>query len=226
MWMTAILVTWSATAKSEPRARGELIVGAERMFGFSYVKETWTDDTNSEIETTGTSFSILMNSSVAGPISLVAPLVYSSPRVAVDYLPIDGLTVGGVLGLARVSLDTTLAGASEETSGSMVVFGPRAGYAHMFSPTFGIWPRGGFTYFSLGSESDDGEVTEVSVSGASLDIDGLLLLMPAPNLAFTVGPSLNLGLSGSAQYDDTSGRTEFELGLTQFGIQGGLSVLL
>lgn len=223
--LVSILFGWSAPAWAQPRPPGQWIVGAERLFGYSYAKETWTDETNNEIESTSSGFSLLTNSVIAG--SSFAPAIYSAPRVAVDYLPIAGLTVGGTLGFAHVSMDQTLgAGDSAKSSGSLFTLVPRAGYAHMFSPTLGIWPRAGFTYFSASLETDDGD-TKTSASGASFGLDALLLLMPADNVAFTVGPSLDYGLTGTVEVDiNAVGRSEADLDVIQFGLQAGVSVLL
>ena len=56
----------------------------------------------------------------------------------------------------------------------------------MVAPSLGIWPRLGVTY--VYSDSNNNFL--------ALTIDGLLALIASPHLAITVGPNLDVGLSG------------------------------
>jgi hypothetical protein len=183
---------------------GQFTIGAERMFGFVASSQTTTVETPvGEVDTTvsRSQFALLgLNGNRE-----ISP--YGHPRIGFDYFVIDRLSVGGNL-IFRTSsgeTETEGGGASEtddDASTTTFVFGPRAGYAFMFNDTIGIWPRAGFTFYtnSTTQESPTGDF-EDDENGLALTLEGLFVIAPLPHVGFTVGPTFDIGLTGS--YEET-----------------------
>jgi len=98
----------------------------------------------------------------------------------------------------------------------------------MFTPLLGIWPRGGITWLIASSESASGN-TKTSSNRLALTMEVPLVITPVPHAGFTVGPTLDLGLSGSDEIkntDDMGVTTTLKQDVvgTDFGIQAGLFV--
>lgn len=205
----------SATGLAEAQefgSKGQLAIGAERLFGFTW-SHRWeksivpgvpdhTDDVNG--------ISLMWHPSPAqGP--------YDSPRAAVDYFVIDHLSVGGTIGYIGGSIATT----QETPAGTRTVsndysaflFAPRAGYAYMFGSVVGIWPHGGFTYYSYSQDN------AVKGNGFALSVDCQFVFAIAPHFALTAGPTLDLPLSGSQTPFNAPERDEH---FRQIGIQVGV----
>ncbi len=62
---------------------------------------------------------------------------FSAPRIAFDFFPTDGLSLGVALGYSSVGGDS---------HGLAFLGSPRVGYAFMFGKVVGVWPRVGGTY--------------------------------------------------------------------------------
>jgi len=80
--------------------QGEFVISGERLFGitFSSISEKQTVN-NAEVKQTLSYTNINFLSNATGPIYTT----YEVSRLALDYLPIDGLTVGGSLSFFSVS---------------------------------------------------------------------------------------------------------------------------
>jgi hypothetical protein len=154
--------------------------------------------------------------------------VYSVPRLAADYFVIDNLSVGAALAIVRTttSEETEVMGTSTEEDGPTLtgfLFAPRVGYSFMFQDNVGIWPKAGFTYVSAGSSTED--VAEVSRSALAVSLDVPLVFVPVEHVAFTAGPSLDLGISGSQETDPEDGETqELDRKATEIGLNVGMTV--
>src|SRR5262249_47216936 len=132
----------AAPARAEIAGAGTLVISAERLFGFS-ANEVTTATQNGDVSTSRTDFGLLWGSTTN---------VYMIPRVGVDYLVIDGLSVGASLGFFVSSNDAgTVNGiTSVQTSGptsTRFLIAPRAGWVHGLGGRLGIWLRGGLTYY-------------------------------------------------------------------------------
>src|SRR6185503_15220765 len=92
-----------------------------------------------------TTVAFLGNETLA-PVGGVASGVYQAPRIGFDYFIINGLSLGGSFTIVSISTDAG--------SGTDILFAPRVGYAYMFSDMFGIWPRGGFSYWHQSVDPD------------------------------------------------------------------------
>jgi hypothetical protein len=183
---------------------GQFTIGAERMFGFVASSQTTTRETPlGEVDTTvsRSQFALLgLNGNRE-----ISP--YGHPRIGFDYFVIDRLSVGGNLIFRTSSGETEVEGGGVSTTGenpstTTFVFGPRAGYAIMFNDMIGIWPRAGFTYYthSETQESPTGDF-EDDENGLALTLEGLFVIAPLPHVGFTVGPTFDIGLTGS--FDET-----------------------
>ena len=194
--------------------KGQLAISAERLFGFVHNSSTLT--ANGVDSTTKTdSFSLL--SSTLTPIgSDGGGLAYSQPRVAGDYFVIDNLSVGAALGYSHVSYSFPATMNTEiSTSGDSWTFAPRAGYSFLFNDMIGIWPRAGFTYRSFSVGGSGGHVF-------ALTIEAPFTFSLIPHVVFTAGPTLDIGLGGSA--DTTMGNVTIsrDFSATEIGLQTGL----
>jgi hypothetical protein len=156
---------------------------------------------------------------------------FTLARVGVDYLTYGGLTLGSGIGYASVSGEQEQespggAGAiTTESSGSMFLLSPRAGYALMFASGVGLWPRGGITYTSISAESDQGGMTvEGSVGQFALTLEAPLLILPSSSFGVLIAPTFDYVLSHSTEIDGTE--VDNEVSGSAFGIQFGLMGIL
>jgi len=231
--LTVSLGAASAAAQAAPGgfgSSGQFTIGAERLFGFisaSQNTETELAGVTAEETNSVTQFSLL-GFHGAFPLS-----PYSHPRVGFDYFVIDRLSVGGSLIFMTRSteVEAEAGGQSQSNDGpstTAFLFAPRAGYAFMFNDTIGIWPRLGFTYYSISNELETPAGNfEDSENGLALAIEGLFVIAPMPNFGFTVGPTLDLGLTGSVEDQGPppgSPAVESDRTVTEFGINAGIAV--
>lgn len=143
----------------EPIRQGTFTVAAERMAGLG----VWFQNGGGD----------------AFGISLLAsqnPLPFQSPRIGADYFVIDGLSIGGHLGLSHVSGGGPLGG--DQTYFAVV---PRVGYAFALSPSIDFWPRGGI-----------GIVGSNGWSSGILTLEGAFLWNIVDHVALEFGPNLDV----------------------------------
>lgn len=200
--------------------QGQLVVSAERLFGLNF----WSTKTKENIDSTdkGTTFSLLTPGN-GDHLALV-------PRIAVDYLPIDTLTVGGSLGFWNTSLKRKDEGngVSQETDiGSTRGFflSPRVGGAIPIHDIITVWPRGGLTFYSLKGSSPDGKSSS-TLSGLTVDLECAFTFMPIPHLGFSLTPNVMLPLSGTkkdeGQVGGVTNSTEHDVTMMNFGLSAGI----
>jgi hypothetical protein len=172
----------------------QFVVSVERLFGLVSSTRDQGGETKSYV-----SLALFARPNTAQVAS------YSAPRVAFDYFPVAGFSLGAGLGLEAVA-------SGDENAVGAVVFAPRLGYAVGFSPHAGIWPRVGIT-----CESSDDEQPSLF----ALTLDAPLVITPTSHAAITIGPALDLGLNGSR--GDAGNFTEKE---TDIGLHAGLLIYL
>ena len=194
----------SANAQEEgPRGlgqQGNFFISAERLFGFTGNKQSIELNGN-ESDVTFTTFGLLWNAP-ASPMNL--------PRVGLDYMVVDNVSVGGNLGYVSTSIDTDGPGDDDATG---FLFAPRAGYLLGIGESVGIWARGGFTYYSL---------QDPDTSQFALNAELQFAIAPTPGLAITVGPLIDFGLTGSRDV----GSEEADFTDRNYGVVAGLSGVL
>jgi len=96
------------------------------------------------------------------------------PRVGADFFIIDGLSLGGTLGLAYRG----------DSNVFMGIVLPRVGYAFALSPSIDFWPRGG-----IGIRG-----TDPGGSAAILDFEGAFIWNINPVVGLEFGPALDANL--------------------------------
>jgi hypothetical protein len=203
---------------------GTIMIGAERLFGLSLSRET-TATNNGDNSTDNTTFTLLYSAS---------PNVHMTPRLTCDFVPIDGLTIGGGIGFGVGSLDDsrTRNSATTNTDGptsTWIIISPRVGYVLGLSSLAKLWLRGGLTYFWMNTDFPSA-IPNTSVSsrltGLSLDLEPTLLLQPFTHLGFTASLLVNLPLTGSFTTDTTVGgtttSTSVDRTIRNFGLAVGM----
>ena len=161
-------------------------------------------------------------------IGRLPPSAYQIPRFGVDYFITDNISGGRFDRLHERSGETEFEGPglSTKTDQSATVFliAPRAGYALMFSDMFGIWPRGGFTFFSRTIEQENAATTQKNTAtGFSLTVEVPLILSPADHIALTIAPTLDFPITGSGTQEQTgSPNIDSDIKTTDFGVAVGL----
>lgn len=210
-----VLMSGSAFAQTFAE-KGQLAISAERLFGFGYNSATRSDP-GGDVDVSNTTISLL--TSRYSPGTETQFLGYSGPRVAGDYFIIDHLSLGAALGYSHWSHTTPGFGnADVSTSGDSFLFSPRVGYALAFSDHFGFWPRGGFTYLTFSDQN-------VSAHVFALTLEAPFYYTPFQHVAFWAGPTLDLGLTGSAKIDNMNGTsTSFDFKSTEIALQTGMTV--
>ena len=224
----------AATLGSSFGRAGTVAIGAERMFGYVHTTlKAQSEQPPSDQETTTTvnRFSLLGRPSYSTQFQ--SP--YSTPRIGIDFFPIDGLSVGGSITYVSESGETETEGPAGNQSqdldpASGFLISPRVGYGLMFNDVFGIWPRAGITYFTASSENknDAGQTTsESNVNGLAVTLEVPLILSPVDHVAFTIGPTLDIPLSGGSETDPTDpaqATRESDVKFMDIGLNAGLLV--
>ncbi len=224
--ITAALLGLTSNALAQERfgQSGSFAIGAERITGFAVSSTEWELDeppVEADYEEDTQSF-FLLSSDPTTP--------FAAPRVGFDFFVIDGLSIGGYLTYLGNDSEstTTVNGADddEEAESSVFMFGPRVGYAAMFNDTFGIWPRGGFTYVSWSFEDENNAEVEASVF--ALSMEAMFVVAPVQHVAFIFGPTFDFTLSGEGEYDNPNvppngfNADIDDVKLQSFGIHAGL----
>ena len=262
MWLAVlaalIFVSRGASAQAVGAAfgqKGQVAISAERLLGV-YVLDAETEQTGTASGIGGGSVGISRNTEnnsttfvLLGSGASVTPA--SVPRLALDFFVIDGLSIGGSILYWTDSTESETTGTNTvgggapdpidrdrtETDTNLFGIAPRVGYADMFSPPFGLWPRGGFSYTNQKTETrnenidiDDGSVdatdTETKLSLFSLTLEGLFIISPFEHVAFGVWPFFEWGFTGDIESETSNPpaliQTEGDLTTTTFGITSAL----
>ncbi len=213
---------------------GTLAVGAERMFGYVHTTlKTQQEQPPSDQERTITLNRFTLLGRPTYSTELQSP--YSTPRIGIDFFPIDGLSFGGSLTYVSESGETETKGPAGSQSqdldpASGFLISPRVGYGLMFNDIIGIWPRAGITYFTASSENKNaaGQTTsESNVNGLAVTVEVPLILSPVDHVGFTVGPTLDIPLSGGSETDPTDPAdptSESDVKFMDIGLNAGLLV--
>jgi hypothetical protein len=181
-------------------AAGHAAISAERLFGFVHTTESENGGSSS-----ADTFTLLSN-----PTALIAT-GYSWPRIGVDVFVAPSVSLGAAASFFNIS----------PSSGSFSGFqlAPRVGYAVKAGPRLAIWPRGGITYERA---STDAGGTTATQSFLALTVEAPFVILVVPRAAIVVGPTLDLGLAGSASAGGVSTDQKF----TDIGIQAGLLLFI
>jgi hypothetical protein len=164
---------------------------------------------------------------------------YNIPRLAFDYKFPMRLTVGGsvfaefTFGSGDSAVNRN--GVEVDTPGptyTLFGFAPRVGYILSFNDTFAFWPRGGIEFLSLNVKTPTADNPNVSDSTTysqwALDLEGMFVITPLPHVGITVGPVVDIPISGSASQTAAGSGVTVSNNLTLFhiGATAGLLVYL
>ena len=221
----ALLVPQTVFAQERFGSAGQFAISADRLTGISH---TTIKSELGEVEETQNMTTITLFTNTLGDRTSA----YSAPRLGGDYFVTDGLSLGAAIGIIHntSALEREQGNSSMEIDGPSrtgFLFYPRVGYALMFQDNVGFWPRGGLTYASASSTTegdDEDEESKISQSALALSLEALFVFSPVPHVAFTGGPTLDLGLSGSHEEDPAMGEgEEYDIKATDIGLQFGIT---
>jgi hypothetical protein len=232
---------------SDWKLRGpHFILGAERLTSILSWSQTSTTTGTFTDPNTGNSFSSSVESEESGTdVSLLGAggfidNPFSIPRVGFDYMFGSGFTLGGSLGYMVTSGKSEdkdsegMARTRDRPTVDIFLFAPRIGMFIAASPKLGIWLRGGITRLALSSESEsssfDGGTIKSTYTLTLVDatLDPQLVFTPVPRVGITVGPTLDIGLSGSVERTgngSVSSSTDTEFNASSYGVTAGLVAL-
>lgn len=196
-----VTVAWLHVSEAHAAAPGTWAISIERLFGFK--KATFETD-NGPIETSVSSTSVSLLSK-----TLPLDIGYPDPRLAFDYIFPSGVSVGGALGFESVDYNDD----DDADNASAWLLAPRVGYFASVSSGFGLWPRGGFTFVSIGDGNDDDD-DDVSLTALTIEVP-LVFNLGLSSLGLSVVPYIDFGLGG--------GNDAVDMEQTEFGLQLGLS---
>jgi hypothetical protein len=157
------------------------------------------------------------------------PNPYTTPRFSVDYAVIDHLTLGGSIGFMTSSGSTddknTATGVTrsqDHDSASAFVLTPRVGYYLPFD-MFGLWLRGGFTFYHLSDTPPAGAPGATTGNGFAIDLEPTFVINVTKGFGLYAGVVCDIPLSGS-QSTDLGGGTSVsaDYKLFNFGITTGM----
>jgi opacity protein-like surface antigen len=208
------------------------IVSAERLIPFMSYESVKTTQSDGSSETkSDLSLGILSNA----PYTAFGTF-YNLPRLAFDWLPVRNLTLGGALWaytqLTATDSQTPAGGSSKSTDQPKVTYwgvAPRVGYVVPLGDVLSIWPRAGVEYHNVSASSVNGSVSP-SVDQFAIDAEVFLVISPWNHFGFTVGPTIDIPVSGkstsaSATGTGTTGAataTSFDSAMFQLGVSAGM----
>ena len=200
--VVALGLAWSAMSQrahaQELTTEGNLVFGAERLFGFYLDKRNREPANNVDVD---------FDQTVVGVGWGLVPGagVLNMPRLGIDYFLNEHLTLGGSFGLASVAI--------EDADALGVLFAARVGYALRLTHGIAFWPRGGLTFATV-----NGDLGDASIFAFTLE--GMFSFAPTSGWSFLVGPLLDLGFTG--EYNDQD-YTDFLFGI-MFGLEGHIDL--
>lgn len=248
---TAAVLSLTTTAGAAGDAQGmgekyQLFISADRLVPlFAYTRGSVTQVQNGvELTTshTGSGISFLWGRDIGYPddFSNFPANVHALPRVAFDFTVINRLTVGAAIafgfGLGGSVNRELVQGnvksnqTTDSPTGTAIGLAPRVGYILPLSDHFAFWPRAGFAFYSVSFKQDvinnNAVVRTDSLSDShlSLDLDPQFAIVPVPNFFFTLGPLLNIPLSGTRSVSSSNSNVTVssDIALLHFGITAGV----
>lgn len=188
--------------------KGSLIIGAERVFGFS--SSSLKPKDYDAIKTT--QWGILWGGGATN--------VFQIPRMAIDYVAFDQVTFGGSLGIAHTSTTTpgtttgTITIPESTDSQTNWIFAPRAGYIFGGKGVLSLWVRAGFSVWSMPTGGMN------SAWGTALNFEPEIIISPWKHVGVYLGGVVDFGLFGKAT--PVAGADSASYTVTNFGATGGL----
>ena len=180
---------------------GHVAISAERLFGFVH-----TDESENGASASANTINLL-----SAPTALIGS-GYTWPRIGFDFFVSQSVSLGVAASYFNLS--------PEAGSLSGFQLAPRVGYSARVGEKVAIWPRGGITYEYVSTSSGGGSSGTQSLVALTLEAPFAILVVP--RAAFLIGPTVDIGLTGTA----SSGGTNTDQKFTDFGLQCGLLVFI
>ena len=209
---------------------GQIMLSADRLFGLSFPSVAIEDgDSHNKTTASRTNISLLFPPPSVGP--------YEIPRAAFDVNVASGFTVRGAIGFisstGKTKSEPAMGAAPpdrDDPTITMFLFSPRLGYVIPITPMFAFWPRAGITYFNVGTENTNTGMnpvtTKTTVSGFAVDIEPMFVITPVNHFGITVGPTVDIPLSGARSVTQTPAdptpAADDKIKYTSFGLNVGL----
>jgi len=132
-----------------------------------------------------------------GGFTDVTTLVPQAPRLAFDWRVRGPLTLGAAMsvGYVRVSSVSAMVPSSTAPSTFSLAASPRVGLRIPFGRMTTFWPRVGVTYVNVSLWRNDFGTLPAHHLGA--DLEALLAVRPVRRLAFLLGPSFGVPITGA-----------------------------
>ena len=147
--------------------------------------------------------------------------VYSAPRLVVDYVVAPRFTIGSDV-LASFTVGSDAKGGEKP---AVTLFGaaPHVGYLLAPNALVAFWLRAGVTYSSL---TEANAAISTTHRQLSLSLAAHLVITPFPHLGVTMGPAMDVPISGTLVLRDRAAGTSREAHASAFhvGFSAGLLV--
>lgn len=226
--------------------KGQLIISADRLLPVISHTYASTTETRNGVELTHsrsvTGLSLFLGRNVGADADANVPInVHTIPRVAFDVSVIDHLTVGAALAFGfglggTVKQDNPAPNGKTTTqtdapSLSAIGVAPRVGYVLSLTDLFAFWLRAGIGFYSVSSSYqrvNNNAVTDVKDSDTifSLDLDPQFAIVPFEHFFITVGPLVNIPITGTRSHSETTGANkttlDIDLSLFHIGLSAGI----
>jgi hypothetical protein len=199
--------------------RGQLVITAENLVGFSTERFGQDTPNNTERSETYDNFGFLYRG--------VGTATAHGPWLGGHYFVIPNLSIGATLGFQTAGGSTTSTNGGRTTtvdsrSTFAFMFLPKVGYALMFNNTIGFWFRGGPGFMRAGTTGpDDDDDDGPARSQWFLSVDALFVVTPVQYFGFYVGPQANLSFAGSVSSTTNNTTVSWDATYRSFSIDGG-----
>jgi hypothetical protein len=206
------------------------IVSADRLIPLTSYESVKTTQSDGSSETkTNLSLGLLSNA----PYTAFGTF-YNLPRLAFDWVPVRGLTLGGaVFGYTQLkATDSRSPSNGAPTDQPKVTYwgiAPRVGYVVPLGHVVSLWPRAGVEYHNVSSSSVSGAVSP-SVTQFSIEAEAMFVISPWNHFGFTVGPTVDVPVGGTSTSASGTGTgttgmataTSFDSAMFQIGASAGM----
>lgn len=199
----------TARAQEEPKrrfGRPGVVLSVDRLLplvSYESVKTTANDGSSITDARTSVAFTN------GGPYGVFSSF-YNLPRLAIDWIPVPNVTLGLATwlyaDLSSTESTSPAGGGSSKSVGQPKVtywgVAPRVGYAFPLGDKLAIWPRAGVEYYDVTTSNvgnGSGSVTQFAV-----DLEAMLVVFPWNHVGFTVGPTIDIPVTGEQTTTSTT----------------------
>lgn len=211
---------------------GQFIVGADRLVPLLSYSETWTGhlgnlgagETGETTTSSQTALSFFWGATSPGET------FFTVPRIGFDYVLAPHFTIGGEMALFATTgasqstehdqangVSTTTPGAP--TTRTLFGIAPRVGYILRLTNLFGLWLRGGLSFYTESDTTNVGANVSSGSNQFAMDLEPQFVITPLPHIGLTMGPTLDVPLFGRIWVDPNESASS---AVFYFGITGAM----